>query len=183
MDGGSGGDDDLIPLPGQEIIICYKCHLENGLEVDNSEKHEQSQGTGTKWKGIKVCAGMGQVIEGWDMGLLTMRLGEKSDLYIKAKYAFGDEGRPPKIPGGAPVIFTVEVLQVGERKSRAYNRSQLKDETLLAEATTKKADGNAKFKEKEFQDAVDSYAEGIEIIGYMQKQDTEETKLLKVQLH
>jgi len=66
---------------------------------------------------------MGQVIEGWDMGLLTMRLGEKSDLYIKAKYAFGDEGRPPKIPGGAPVIFTVELLQVGERKSRAYTRS------------------------------------------------------------
>ena len=110
---------------------------------------------------------MGQVIEGWDMGLLTMRLGEKSDLYIKAKYAFGDEGRPPKIPGGAPVIFTVELLQVGERKSRAYTRSYLKDDTLMAEAATKKTDGNNHFKEKEFRSAVDQYLEGIEIVSFM----------------
>ena len=96
-----------------------------------------------------------------------MRLGEKSDLYIKAKYAFGDEGRPPKIPGGAPVIFTVELLQVGERKSRAYTRSQLKDDTLMAEAATKKTDGNNHFKEKEFRSAVDQYLEGIEIVSFM----------------
>ena len=78
------------------IVISYKCYLENGKLVDKSEDHEKSQGTGTKWHGITLSAGMGEVIEGWDMGLLTMRLGEKSDLYIKSKYAFGDQGRPPR---------------------------------------------------------------------------------------
>jgi len=124
--------------------------LENGVQVDSSEEHEKTQGTGTKWPGIKLMAGMGEVMEGWDMGLLTMRLGEKSDLFISAKYAFGEQGRPPKIPGGAPVIFTVELLQVGERKSRAYTRSQLKDGTLMEEAASKKVEGNQLFKDKEF---------------------------------
>ena len=50
---------------------------------------------------------MGNLIEGWDMGLLTMRLGEYCDLYIKSKYAFGEEGRPPKIPKNADVVFNV----------------------------------------------------------------------------
>lgn len=117
------------------------------------------------------------------MGLLTMRLGEKADLWIAAKYAFGDEGRPPKIPGGAPVIFTVELLQVGERKSRAYTRSQLKDDTLFDEATAKKTEGNQHFKAKDYQKAVDQYAEGLELVGFMRDTDTEKARLLTVQLH
>jgi FKBP-type peptidyl-prolyl cis-trans isomerase len=68
--------------------------------------------------GIKIIVGMGNVIEGWDMGLLTMRLGEQCDLFLIPKYAFGDEGRPPKIPGKAKVIFRMELLQIGDRKSQ-----------------------------------------------------------------
>ena len=44
------------------------------------------------------------------MALLTMRLGEKADVFLTSKYAFGDEGRPPRIPPKASVIFTVEVM-------------------------------------------------------------------------
>lgn len=50
------------------------------------------------------------MIEGWDMCLLTMRLGEKCRLHLTSKYAFGKQGRPPKIPGDATVIFTIELL-------------------------------------------------------------------------
>lgn len=48
---------------------------------------------------------------------MNMKLGEKCDLFIAAKYAFGDEGRPPKVPPKAPVIFNVELIQIGDRKS------------------------------------------------------------------
>ena len=54
--------------------------------------------------------GAGQVIKGWDVGILSMKLGEKADLVIKADYGYGDQGSPPKIPGGATLIFTVELI-------------------------------------------------------------------------
>jgi FKBP-type peptidyl-prolyl cis-trans isomerase len=41
---------------------------------------------------------------------MAMKLGEKADLVIKSKYAYGDLGSPPKIPGGATLIFTVELI-------------------------------------------------------------------------
>lgn len=44
------------------------------------------------------------------MALLTMRLGEKADVFITSQYAFGDKGRPPRIPPKASVVFTIEVL-------------------------------------------------------------------------
>jgi len=39
-----------------------------------------------------------------------MCLGEKADLVIQSDYGYGDAGSPPKIPGGATLIFTVELL-------------------------------------------------------------------------
>ena len=41
---------------------------------------------------------------------MAMILGEKADLVIKSKYGYGDMGSPPKIPGGATLIFTVELI-------------------------------------------------------------------------
>ena len=40
IDGGAGGDDELIPLPGTDVVIVYECHLENGQLVDSSKEHE-----------------------------------------------------------------------------------------------------------------------------------------------
>ena len=99
--------EDSIPLPGQEIVIAYACRLddEKGPVVDSHKQHAQPGDAG-----LRMVVGLGNVIDGWDMGLLTMRLGEKCHLFITSKYAFGDEGRPPKVPGGAKVCFTIELL-------------------------------------------------------------------------
>lgn len=48
-----------------------------------------------------------QVIKGWDLGVATMKKGEKCDLICRADYAYGDNGSPPKIPGGATLKFEV----------------------------------------------------------------------------
>ena len=41
---------------------------------------------------------------------MSMKRGEKADLLIKSEYAYGKMGSPPKIPGDATLLFTVELL-------------------------------------------------------------------------
>ena len=65
--------EDAVPLPGQEVIITYEARLENGQIVDNWKDHAKNPDVPTTENGMKIVVGMGNVIEGWDMGLLTMR--------------------------------------------------------------------------------------------------------------
>jgi len=114
---GESYGEDSIPIPGQVCSILYECHLENGTLVDSWKNYERMEEINTDENGMRVVVGMGNIIEGWDMGLLTMRLGEKCDLVIKSKYAYGKEGRPPKIPPNATVVFTIELTMIGGRLS------------------------------------------------------------------
>lgn len=74
---------------------------------------------------------------------MSMRLGEKAELIIKSDYAYGRIGAPPKIPGDATLIFTVEVIQINDRKP---TRWMMSDPELIKVALRLKDDGNLKFK-------------------------------------
>lgn len=89
------------PTKGQEVTVNYEGRLEDGSVFDASRNHGEP---------LKIRIGEGQVIDGWDQGIMAMKLGEKADLVIKSKYGYGDVGSPPKIPGGATLIFTVELI-------------------------------------------------------------------------
>lgn len=89
------------PQQGQEVTVNYQGRLEDGTIFDQSADHGEP---------LKINIGTGQVIEGWDQGIMAMQLGEKADLVISSKYGYGDMGSPPKIPGGATLIFTVELI-------------------------------------------------------------------------
>ena len=56
--------------------------------------------------------GMGYVIEGWDEGVITMKIGEKRRLYIPSQLGYGSRGAGRDIPPHANLIFDVELLQI-----------------------------------------------------------------------
>ncbi|CAH2052358.1 unnamed protein product [Thlaspi arvense] len=75
---------------------------------------------------IEFELGTGQVIPGWDQGLLGACVGEKRKLKIPSKLGYGDNGSPPKIPGGATLIFDTELVAVnGETSSEEKTKNEL----------------------------------------------------------
>ena len=139
---GESYGEDSIPLPGQEVTVNYTCRLENGKIVDRSEDHVAKN----NGEPIKFAVGMGNVVEGWDMALMTMCLGEKADIFLTSKYAFGEEGRKPMIQPNANVIFNVELVQIGQTKMKLPQRKKRTDAALMGEAMLEKKEGNSCFK-------------------------------------
>ena len=141
-----GGDYDApSPTKGQKLKVEYEGKLEDGTVFDSGE--------------IDIDIGMGQVIKGWDIGLMAMKLGEQSELVCTSDYAYGDSGSPPKIPPKATLIFTVTLK---------WMEIKLSDDELLDKAMEDvnklKASGNDKFKAKEYLSAIELYDEAIEAL-------------------
>lgn len=120
--------------------------------------------------------GEGQVIKGWDIGIMSMNLGEKAVLTITSEYAYGDIGAPPQIPSKATLIFTVELIQVSDRRP---TRWMMSDAELIAAALRLKDDGNARFKAQQFKQAEGHYRDAIAHAQNV-KNETEELKKLKI---
>lgn len=95
--------DNQQAAVGNTVKVHYTGYLESGEIFDSSVEREQP---------IEFELGKGMVIPGWEEGLLKLRQGEKARLIIPYQLAYGDAGRPPKIPGKANLIFDVELVGV-----------------------------------------------------------------------
>jgi len=89
--------------PGDEITVNYTGMLTDGTVFDASANHG---GPAT------FAIGVGVVIPGWDQGLIGMKEGGKRTLTIPASLAYGEAGIPGVIPGGATLVFEVELVKV-----------------------------------------------------------------------
>ena len=95
--------DGPSPKMGQTVSVHYIGWLENGTEFNNSRK--MPGGRPAEFQ-------LGGVIEGWNEGLSTMKVGGKRKLFIPSKLAYGASGRPPTIPPNSNLIFEIELLGI-----------------------------------------------------------------------
>lgn len=129
-------------------------HYTGTLESDGS-KFDSSRDRGQPFK-FKI--GQGQVIQAWDQGFATMKTGEKAILKCRSDYAYGASGSPPKIPGGATLLFDVELISWAMPKKQMWEMSE---EEKLETARAAKASGNAKFSAKSWALAADFYEDAV----------------------
>ncbi len=91
-----------VAKAGDELRMNYKGTLLNG------EVFDQSYGRGP----FEFQLGAGNVIEGWDKGIVGMKVGGKRKLVIPAKMAYGAQSPSPDIPANSTLVFEVELLAV-----------------------------------------------------------------------
>jgi peptidylprolyl isomerase len=72
-----------------------------GKEFDNSYDRGEP---------IQFPLGTGQVIPGWDQGIVGMKVGGRRTLIIPPDLAYGDQGSPPDIKPGETLIFTIDLV-------------------------------------------------------------------------
>ncbi|OLN92835.1 FK506-binding protein 2 [Colletotrichum chlorophyti] len=88
---------------GDKLSMHYRGRLES-----NGEQFDASYDRGTPFS-FKI--GSGQVIQGWEKGLLDMCIGEKRTLTIPHELGYGPRGMGP-IPGGATLVFETELVGI-----------------------------------------------------------------------
>ncbi len=88
---------------GNTVIVHYTGTLENGNVFDSSKKPGREP--------FSFVLGAGNVIQGWEKGVLGMKVGEKRKLTIPPNLGYGAQGAPPVIPANATLVFEVELLE------------------------------------------------------------------------
>jgi FKBP-type peptidyl-prolyl cis-trans isomerase len=94
--------EGLLVQPQQQVRVHYSGFLLNGTKFDSSVERDEP---------LTFMAGVGQVIPGWDEGLLLLKKGSKARLVIPDSLAYGDRDLG-KIPPKSTLIFDVEIVDV-----------------------------------------------------------------------
>ena len=96
--------DGPSPKPGQTVTVNYVGVTQStGTEIDNSYK---------KGGPVDFTLGVGGLIQGWEEGLSTMKVGGKRKLIIPGDLGYGPRGKPPVVPPNATLEFDIELLGI-----------------------------------------------------------------------
>ena len=101
--------DGVSPKAGDQVSVHYAGKLIDGTEFDSSFKRNQP---------IEIGIGMGQVIKGWDEGIMLLKEGETATLLIPSDMGYGASGAGGVIPPNAWLIFDVELVKVNAASTK-----------------------------------------------------------------
>eukprot|EP00826_Nyctotherus_ovalis_P006025 TRINITY_DN11385_c0_g1_i4.p1 TRINITY_DN11385_c0_g1~~TRINITY_DN11385_c0_g1_i4.p1 ORF type:complete len:279 (+),score=84.81 TRINITY_DN11385_c0_g1_i4:85-921(+) len=138
-----------LPKANQIVVIDYIGRFLSGSEFKNTFEEGMPK---------RFPIGMGEVIKGWDIGVFTMRKGERARFVMQSNYAYGDKGFPPEIPANTPLEYEIELLSIHDRRKSAENMDNDEKEAFAEEC---KKRGNEEFKALLFRSAAFEYLEGI----------------------
>ena len=88
---------------GQTVTVNYVGTLTNGTKFDSSYDRNQP---------FDFTLGAGQVIKGWDQGVVGMKVGGKRKLVIPPDLAYGSQSPSPQIPPNSTLVFEIELLAI-----------------------------------------------------------------------
>ena len=84
---------------GDTVVMKYKGKLDDGSVFDSASNFE-------------FILGIGEVIKGWDLGIVGMRKGGSRNLYCPSKLGYGRKGALPEIPPNSDLHFTVTLKEI-----------------------------------------------------------------------
>jgi len=127
------------PKVGTPCECHYAGRLLDGTEFDSSYK-----------RGTPTTFAPNQVIKGWTEAMQLMVAGDKWEMYIPYELAYGADGKPPKIPAAACLVFIMEIVKIkGDTKPKEIDFPEWTEEQL-------------KLWEPKDQAAIDKWLEGKE---------------------
>ena len=96
------GDGKTKPKASDVVQVKYTGKLMDGTVFDSTDKNG----------GAAMDINLSRVIKGWTEGIQLMSKGSKYKFYIPSDLAYGDQGAGGAIPGGATIIFDVELVNI-----------------------------------------------------------------------
>lgn len=112
---------------GDILSMHYTGTLLDGKEFDSSRGRAEP---------FRFQIGVGQVVKGWDQGLLDMCIGEQRKLTVPPELGYGDTGAGDRIPAGATLVFETELIKIedGPPPVNVFNQIDVdKDDHLTRE--------------------------------------------------
>ena len=97
------GEEGEATKNGDKLTVHYIGVLEDGTKFDSSVDRGQP---------FQVTLGAGQVIQGWDLGLVGMKKNEVRRLFIPSQLGYGEQGSGEIIPPNSNLIFEVQLLEI-----------------------------------------------------------------------
>lgn len=104
------GDMKNKPVATDTVKVHYKGTLIDGKEFDSSYKRKKP-----------IEFPLNRVIKGWTEGMQLIGKGGKIKLVIPSDLGYKDQGAPPNIPGGATLVFEVELIDITHPKGGAHH--------------------------------------------------------------